>query len=133
MFRSHPWKFLHGMTFGDSVDLVNTPALAREFLFCEGTPEHIVESCAVRMESESTRAGMDTMFGTLKANAVTTSLLVLGAEQDGSRVEGDISAVARSYRTSAELFPNMGHDMMLEPGWQAVAERIDGWLSGQGL
>ena len=29
----------------------------------------------------------------------------------------------------AEIFPDMGHDMMLEPGWQAVAERIDGWLT----
>jgi hypothetical protein len=27
----------------------------------------------------------------------------------------------------------MGHNMMLEPGWQAVAERIDNWLGGQGL
>ncbi|MDT5171382.1 MAG: hypothetical protein QOD02_4727, partial [Mycobacterium sp.] len=30
-------------------------------------------------------------------------------------------------------FPNMGHNMMLEPGWQAVAERIDGWLTDRGL
>jgi hypothetical protein len=27
----------------------------------------------------------------------------------------------------------MGHNMMLEPGWQAAAERIDGWLTDRGL
>jgi len=27
----------------------------------------------------------------------------------------------------------MGHNMMLEPGWAAVAERIDTWLSARGL
>jgi hypothetical protein len=28
---------------------------------------------------------------------------------------------------------DMGHDIMLEPGWRAVAERIDGWLAGREL
>ena len=60
-------------------------------------------------------------------------MLVLGAKDDGSRIDGDASALARLYQTDAELFPDMGHAMMLEPGWQAVAERIEGWLSGQGL
>jgi hypothetical protein len=31
------------------------------------------------------------------------------------------------------MFPNMGHNMMLETGWAAVAERIDIWLGTQGL
>ena len=33
-----------------------------------------------------------------------------------------------TYGTEAEIFPNMAHAMMLEPGWRAVAERICGWL-----
>jgi len=28
----------------------------------------------------------------------------------------------------AQIFPNMGHDMQLEPGCNAVAERILNWL-----
>ena len=35
--------------------------------------------------------------------------------------------------TEAEFFPSMGHDMMLEPGWVAVAERIHTWLGTHGL
>ena len=42
-------------------------------------------------------------------------------------------AIARAYHVRAEIFPNMGHDVMLEPGWQAVAERMEGWLGDQGL
>jgi pimeloyl-ACP methyl ester carboxylesterase len=45
MFRRHPWIFMRASTFGESADLVNTPALAREFLFCAHTPESIVKSC----------------------------------------------------------------------------------------
>jgi hypothetical protein len=33
----------------------------------------------------------------------------------------------------AELLPNMGHNMMLEPVWSDVADRIYVWLGGQGL
>ena len=40
----------------------------------------------------------------------------------------EVLATARAYRTEAEFFPDMGHNMMLEPGWAAVAERIHTWL-----
>jgi hypothetical protein len=33
----------------------------------------------------------------------------------------------------AHIFGEMGHDSMLEPGWQAVAERIIGWIGHRGL
>jgi pimeloyl-ACP methyl ester carboxylesterase len=67
------------------------------------------------------------------AGLVKAPMLVLGAEVDGMRIDGDASAVARIYEADVELFPDMGHVMMLESGWQAVAERIDSWLGGQGL
>ena len=44
----------------------------------------------------------------------------------------EVHATARAYRTEAELFP-MGHNMMLEPGWPAVAARIESWLGERGL
>ena len=33
----------------------------------------------------------------------------------------------------AEVFPDMAHDMMLEPNWKQVAERIVDWLQERGL
>ncbi|WP_293331740.1 hypothetical protein [Mycobacterium sp.] len=42
-------------------------------------------------------------------------------------------ATARAYGVEAKIVPGMGHDMMLEPDWSAVAERIDGWLTSRGL
>ena len=44
-------------------------------------------------------------------------MLVSGAQCDRSVTPGEARATARAYRTQAEIFPNMGHDMMLEPGW----------------
>lgn len=135
MFRSHPWIFVRGSTSGRSADLVNTPGLAREFLFCAHTPEPIVKSCAARMESESARAGIDQIMVTRRRDTrlEAAPVLVLGAKDDGMRTMAEVSATAEAYQTEAEFFPDMGHNMMLEPGWAAVAERIHGWLAGQGL
>jgi alpha-beta hydrolase superfamily lysophospholipase len=41
--------------------------------------------------------------------------------------------MARAYNTTVEIFPDMAHDMMLEPDWQKVADRILGWLTERGL
>jgi alpha-beta hydrolase superfamily lysophospholipase len=59
---------------------------------------------------------------------VSAPLLVLGAECDGVFTTEEVHATGTAYRTEAELFPDMGHDMMLEPGWNAVAQRIHTWL-----
>lgn len=135
MFLRHPWIFVRGSISGRSADLVNTPKLARESLFCAHTPEPIVESCAARMESESARAGIDQLavFRLRDKRLNAAPILVLGARDDGMRTMTEVSATARAYRTEAEFFPDMGHNMMLEPGWRGVAERIAGWLTGLGL
>jgi pimeloyl-ACP methyl ester carboxylesterase len=130
----HPWVAVRANTFGQSHEVFNTPKRAREYLFCSRTPEPLVESGATRAEPDSLRAVfVDQVFRLPKPERVTTPLLVLGAEEDGLVTNAEVRATARSYGTQAELFPGMGHMMMLEPGWQAVAERIDGWLAGQGL
>ena len=40
----------------------------------------------------------------------------------------EAQATARAYGTDAVIFPDMAHDMMLEPAWQQVADKIIGWL-----
>ncbi len=130
----HPWIALRANTVGNSVDLVNTPPLAREHLFSARTPEPIVESCTAGVQPESLRAAfVDALFRLPKPRRVNTPLLILGAEDDGFISNHRVRATARTYRTQAELFPGMGHNMMLEPGWAHVAERIHAWLCAQGL
>jgi pimeloyl-ACP methyl ester carboxylesterase len=121
-------------TFGESHEIFNTPRLAREHLFCAHTPEAIVESCAARVEPDSMRAVfVDQVFRLPKPRRVTTPLLVLGGGDDGTITNDEVHATAHVYGTRAELFPRMGHNMMLEPGWAQVAERINAWLTTRGL
>ena len=97
-------------------------------------PDSLVEDYAARLQEDSSRVGIDCLVLRLpRPKRVTTPLLVLGADDDRAHTRKEIRATARAYRTEAEFFPGMGHDMMLEPGWAAVAERIHTWLGTHGL
>ena len=127
--KRHPWLSIKAAITGKQLPGLNTPKLAREAFFCSHTPESEVLRCAAQLQEESSNALLETVFpNRLKPERVTTPLLVLGAESDGGVTPNEVRATARAYRTEAEFFPDMGHDMMLEPGWAAVAQRIHTWL-----
>lgn len=127
-FLRHPWLLLRSVTSGNPADLFRTPALARESLFSARSPDSLVQSGLARLAPESKRAVRETAKQLPEHRVITAPMLVLGAEGDGSRIVGDAAAVAAIYQADVELFPDMGHMMMLEPGWQGVAEKIDSWL-----
>ena len=133
--KRHPLRFVRSAITGKSLHSLKTPERAREHFYSAGVPEsEVVRYAAALGEEYGGRLTLDLWVLNLpKPERVTTPLLVLGAELDACLTEAETQATARAYGTEAEFFPNMGHNMMLEPGWQAVAERIDGWLTDRGL
>ncbi|WP_179471409.1 alpha/beta hydrolase [Mycolicibacterium vinylchloridicum] len=131
IMRRHPTLSFRSYTGGTVADLVNTPRLAREHFFCDDTPESVVAACAERLQAESHHGGG--LHMRLQPDQVTTPLLVLGGAEDRAVSTRAVHATARDYGTQAEIFSGMGHNMMLEPGWPLVAERIQAWLAGLGI
>jgi pimeloyl-ACP methyl ester carboxylesterase len=132
--KRHPWLVMQALTTGKSSPCVNTPERAREILFSATTPESHVVRYAARLGEESQRAINDgLLFNPPRPQRVTTPLLVLGGEDDGAFTTKEVRATARAYRTEAEILPGMAHNMMLEPGWITVAERIHTWLGSRRL
>jgi pimeloyl-ACP methyl ester carboxylesterase len=106
-----------------------TPDLVRELYFTADTPQEIVDNCRSRLQDESYPAFVDmTLFVLPRPDRIQVPVLVLGAERDAIFTVDEIHGTARAYRTKAEIFPDMGHDMMLDEGWQEVADRVDGWI-----
>jgi pimeloyl-ACP methyl ester carboxylesterase len=134
IWSRHPWISLRSLPVGNLTGFIGTPPLVREHLFSAHTPADIVESCAANVESEAVRASLiDPLIRRVRFKRVTTPMLVLGAGEDGMVTDAEVRATARAYQTEAEFFPGMGHNMMLEPGWAAVAERIHAWLQTRDL
>ncbi len=125
----HPLAFLKcNLTFS-MLPVVATPQLAQEAFFSADMPEKTVKRYFSKLQDDSFRIYLDMLGLNLpKPKKVKTPVLVLGAADDTIFSVAQIEATARAYGAEMEIFPNMAHDMMLEAGWQAVADRILKWL-----
>jgi pimeloyl-ACP methyl ester carboxylesterase len=113
--------------------LVETADLARHHFFSPDMPAEQVQNYFTRLGDESYRAFLDMLLLNLpRPSRVKTPMLVLGAEKDTIFPMKEVIATARAYNTEAHFFP-MAHDMMLEAGWEQVAEKILGWLEARGI
>jgi alpha-beta hydrolase superfamily lysophospholipase len=109
--------------------VVETPEAARWALFSENMPKKRLLKYYKKLNDESFRMFIDLLGLSLAhPKKVKTPLLILGAENDNAITPGQVHVTARAYGVTAEIFPNMAHDMMLEPDWESVARRILDWL-----
>ena len=106
------------------------PVLKRQ-LFSEDLPPERKEVYFSRLEpNESYRVNVDLALLNLpKPERVRAPVLVMGAANDQVITRDQVEVTARAYRTWPEMFPAMAHSMMLEKGWQAVADRMIAWLA----
>lgn len=130
----HPLVFMKANLAMSMLPMLSTPQLAQEALFSADMPAEKVRKYHSLLQDESYRAYLDMMGLSLpRPERVRTPILVMGAAEDSLISRSDVEATARAYKTQAEVLPGMAHDMMLDAGWQAVADRILSWLNEQGL
>ncbi len=122
--------------------IVGSERLARDALFSESTPDEEVRKYFRRLQDGSLCAFLDAaLLNRPRPERVKgTPMLFLGAARDRILSVSDLRAAARAYgEPSASQFDEQvnvfdtGHDMMLEPGWRGVADRILAWLGERGL
>jgi pimeloyl-ACP methyl ester carboxylesterase len=132
--RRHPLAFLRANLTWSLYPIIGTPSLTREAFFSADMPIENLNRYFDRMQDESYFAFLDMLVLNLpRPERVNVPLLVLGAANDTIFHTDEVEATARAYHTRAEIFPEMAHDMMLEEGWQSVADCILDWLRGQNL
>lgn len=102
----------------------------RDALFHQPVDEARLLSYYQRCQPESHRAVWDMTLFNLPHTTLMhrPPMLVLGAGHDRLIPPSLVEMTARTYGLRAEIFDDMGHGMMLERDWLAVATRIGGWL-----
>ena len=126
----HPLAMLKANLLLSLRPLVATTALVRELFFTTHTPQHLVDTYNARVQDESYLAFID-MLAFARPGAperVRAPVLVIGAEMDGIISVAEVQRTARAYGVEPLIVPGMGHTMMLEEGWQEVADRVDAWV-----
>jgi pimeloyl-ACP methyl ester carboxylesterase len=128
--RRHFKEFLLANLTMRLYPLVGTPALAQEAFFSADMPADQVLKYFPQIQDESYRVFIDMLVLNLpKPRRVTTPMLVLGGAKDTIFFPAEVHATARAYDTSATIFADTAHDLMLEAGWRAVAEMMSAWIA----
>jgi pimeloyl-ACP methyl ester carboxylesterase len=133
----HPLLFLEANATWSLYPYVRTPELAREAFLSLDMPADEATVLWEQMQEESYVAFLDMLLFPYApprlADGARTPMLVLGAADDRTFTVSEVRRTAAAYGLEAEIFPEMAHDMMLERGWRAVADRILAWLDERGL
>ena len=128
LILKHPLLYLKSIITTNLYHVVSSEKLAKEFFFSEDIAPEKLSRHFKELGGESFRVMIDLLFLNLpNPRKVNTPILVLGAEQDRIFTMSEVGKTAAAYNTTAEFFP-IAHDMMLEEGWQGVADRMIDWL-----
>jgi pimeloyl-ACP methyl ester carboxylesterase len=134
LLERHPALLFRVLSRANPYGLIETPALARHFLLWPDISPETLAALHGRMQQESFRMLFDITLLDLPApQRIRAPVLVLGGGNDRLFPVPEFEATARAYSSRAVIFDNMAHGLMLEPGWEAVADALAAWLDDQGV
>lgn len=111
-----------------ALPIAATPALARSLFFSSEMPEEAVRRHHARLQGEAFLAYLDLLgLDPCRPRWGAVPMLVLAAGADALFTRREMEDVAVAHGADLEFVPDIAHDMMLEPGWEAVADRIATW------
>lgn len=134
VLRERPLVILKSIASLRLYPVVETPEVARWSLFSDDFPTELLEKYHSKMQNESFRSYLDELgLNLVRTKRVKTPLMVIGAKNDAVIKSWMVQRTAKMYGRTAEIFPDMAHDVMLERGWEKVAQRILEWMDEKGL
>lgn len=124
-----PVTFLLSNLTLDLGRLVATPEQVRGLFFTPETPASVVESATAQVQSESYLAFLDMLvLDRPKPVPVDVPVLVVGAGADPIFNATEVAQTARAWNTEPVMFDGLGHDVMLDDGWEQVADHLASWV-----
>lgn len=125
----YPLSFLKANLLLSLYPLVNNEKKVRKLFFTEDLAEDELSEYAKLIEDESYLAFLGMLFLSLpKTKKVNTSMYILGGDQDWIFNPKQIKGTAKRYKADSIIFEGVGHNMMLDPRWESVANKTLEWL-----
>jgi pimeloyl-ACP methyl ester carboxylesterase len=99
---------------------------ARKVMFSSDFPEEKLEKAIMLMQDESFLVFLEMVALNLPDHKkVKTPLLIIGGEKDYLIPEKATRKMAELYKSETFTVKNAPHNLMMEPGWEKVAEKIE--------
>ena len=126
LLRRHPRMCL-GTLFGWNLKIPD-PVIARD-LFLSPSADVNIEEFFRSLCADSMKMGNEVLFKIRPMlEKISAPILVLAGERDACFTVEEERRLAEVLRAKFIILPDQAHDMMLEPGWQSVAETIHKWI-----
>ena len=127
--RRHPLRFLKLLVTMSLWPVVATPALAREYLLADDTPDGDVIAIYEMLQDESFLTYVDMMGLALpKPGKTGAPVMVCAGSDDALFTVREAEKTAVAYGVEATIFEGLPHDIMLHPNWETAARAIARWL-----
>lgn len=131
--RQRTGTFLAANVRRDLGMLVVEPEHVRRMFLSADTDDAVVAGVQSRLHGESFRAFLDMLALDRPRPASgrgprATEVRVLGAADDTIFRVADVEATAAAWGTEAVIVPGIGHDVMLDHGWERVADQVITWV-----
>ncbi|MFN5421999.1 MAG: alpha/beta hydrolase [bacterium] len=127
-----PFHFIYSLFSMSWLPIMNDRKRLKVAMFNSDFPDDQLERIAPKLQDESFLAFLQMVFLKLPASKrAPVPTLIIGGGKDFLISEKDTRQMARSYGVVPVIIPNGSHCLMLEHGWQDVAEKINVFLSLQ--
>jgi non-heme chloroperoxidase len=104
-------------------------AALRPMYFSDDVAPDILAQAVTHLSVESPRVILDLALPSPRLRSrPPLKPFVLGVGGDRIATPGDVAATASYYDTTATIVPGLAHMMMLERGWETVAQPLLAWL-----
>lgn len=112
--------------------LVRTEDDVRAMFYTASTPADVVRRTAERVQSESYLAFVDMLLlDRPRPRPVEEPVLVVAASEDAIFDAEDAAATARAWAARAVTVDGIGHSLMVDSGWEQVADLLADWVLEQ--
>ena len=90
----------------------------------------MVEATTARLQSESFRGFLLNMLGRERPDPhpLDVPMLVLGATEDALFTPAMAAATAAGWGATPVMLDGIGHDVMLDAGWERAADTLADWV-----
>jgi pimeloyl-ACP methyl ester carboxylesterase len=122
--KRHPSAFARSNAKLNLGPIVDDHHRAKDLLFGPHLEDHHIERHTARLQDESYLAFVGMMFSLPRPKKVSNPMLVVGASHDRLFPPKSVEATAKAYGVDAKIFDGMGHNMMIDKGWDNVADSV---------
>jgi pimeloyl-ACP methyl ester carboxylesterase len=129
VMKKFPGAFIKANLTLDLKYIIDTPKKFKYLVFSQQVSDKDVIKYLNLTNSESYLAYMDMLgLDLVRTKKINTPLLVIGAGKDKAVSIKSVKKTAKIYGVSPLIFDDLGHDMMLEPEYKKVADKIENWI-----